>query len=174
MADIGLVGYPNAGKSTLLSQLTKTVPKIAPYPFTTLRPLVGYITYSNGSMISLADIPGIISGAHNNRGLGLSFLRHIQRTKVLAYVIDVSDSSAPPDVVYREIQKELLHYDEALLRKPTVVIANKMDKEGAEEGLETLKKCTRLPIVPISARKNENIEGVAQMLRQAYISSKSV
>lgn len=135
---------------------------------------MGYITYSDGSMISVADIPGIISGAHNNRGLGLSFLRHIQRTKVLAYVIDVSDSSALPDIVYREIQKELLHYDEALLRKPTVVIANKMDKEGAEEGLETLKKCTRLPIVPVSARKNENMESVAQMLRQAYISSKSV
>ena len=135
---------------------------------------MGYITYSDGSMISVADIPGIISGAHNNRGLGLSFLRHIQRTKVLAYVIDVSDSSALPDIVYREIQKELLHYDEALLRKPTVVIANKMDKEGAEEGLESLKKCTRLPIVPVSARKNENMESVAQMLRQAYISSKSV
>lgn len=89
-------------------------------------------------------------------------------------MIDVSDSSALPDIVYREIQKELLHYDEALLRKPTVVIANKMDKEGAEEGLETLKKCTRLPIVPVSARKNENMESVAQMLRQAYISSKSV
>ena len=168
------MGYPNAGKSTLLSQLTKTVPKIASYPFTTLRPLVGYISYSNGSTISLADIPGIISGAHNNRGLGLSFLRHIQRTKVLAYVIDVSDPSTPPDVVYREIQKELLHYDEALLRKPTVVIANKMDKEGAEEGLETLKKCTKLPVVPVSASRNENIEGVAQMLRHAYIRSKSV
>lgn len=174
LADIGLVGYPNAGKSTLLSQLTKTTPKIAPYPFTTLRPLVGYIRYSDGSTISMADIPGIISGAHSNRGLGLSFLRHIQRTKVLAYVIDVSDLSTPPNVIYREIQKELMYYDEELLRKPTVVVANKMDQEGAEEGLDILRKCTRLPIVPVSAKTNENIDHVAQILRQAYVLSKNV
>ena len=129
LADIGLVGYPNAGKSTLLSKLTRSEPKIAPYPFTTLRPMVGFMKFSNGSSLSIADIPGIISGAHDNRGLGLSFLRHIQRTKVLAYVIDVADTVHPPDVVFHEIQKELLHYDENLLRKPTVVIANKMDEK---------------------------------------------
>ena len=98
-------------------------------------------------MISVADIPGIISGAHNNRGLGFSFLRHIQRTKVLTYVIDVSDGVHLPNQVYREIQKELLHYDESLLRKPTIIVANKIDEEGAEKGLALLKSVTKLPII---------------------------
>lgn len=169
LADIGLVGYPNAGKSTLLSKLTRSAPKIAPYPFTTLRPHVGYMKFSNGTSLSIADIPGIIAGAHDNRGLGLSFLRHIQRTKVLAYVIDVADSVHPPDEVYREIQKELLHYDEQLLRKPTVVIANKMDENDAEEGLERLKRCTKLPVIPISAEEEENLEDVAHTLKKAYL-----
>jgi len=172
LADIGLVGYPNAGKSTLLSKLTKSAPKIAPYPFTTLRPHVGYMQFANGTSLSIADIPGIIAGAHDNRGLGLSFLRHIQRTKVLAYVIDVADETNPPDIVYREIQKELLHYDEQLLRKPTVIIANKMDEEISVEGLERLKRCTKLPIIPISAEEEENLEDVAHMFRKACIYAK--
>lgn len=167
LAEIGLVGYPNAGKSTLLSKLTKSVPKIAPYPFTTLRPLVGYVHYSDGSSLSVADIPGIISGAHENRGLGLSFLRHIQRTKVLAYVIDVSSTEYPPNVAYKEIQKELLHYDDSLLKKPAIVVANKMDEEGAERGLQLLKGVTTLPVIPISAKKEVNLGDVANMLRRA-------
>lgn len=167
LAQIGLVGYPNAGKSTLLSRLSKTKPKIAAYPFTTLKPLVGYVEYSDGSTLSVADIPGIISGAHANRGLGLSFLRHIQRTSVLAYVIDVSDKENLPNEVYREIQKELLYYDESLLRKNTVVIANKIDVEGAKEGLKLLESCTKLPIIPISASCNYNIEAVANILKSA-------
>lgn len=171
LADIGLVGYPNAGKSTLLSKLTRSEPKIAPYPFTTLRPMVGFMKFSNGSSLSIADIPGIISGAHDNRGLGLSFLRHIQRTKVLAYVIDVADTVHPPDVVFHEIQKELLHYEENLLRKPTVVIANKMDEEGAEKGMSLLRHSTSLPVIPTSAKGNKNLEEVARILRQACIQS---
>ena len=169
LADIGLVGYPNAGKSTLLSKLSKTKPKIAPYPFTTLRPLIGRVEYSDGSSLSVADIPGIISGAHSNRGLGLSFLRHIQRTKVLAYVIDVSDKEHQPEKVYHEIQKELLYYDENLLKKNTIVIANKIDEDGSESGLELLRKCTKLPIIPISAKREENIDKVAEMLKRAWI-----
>ena len=167
LATIGLVGYPNAGKSTLLSKLSKTKPKIAPYPFTTLRPLIGYVEYSDGSSISVADIPGIISGAHANRGLGLSFLRHIQRTKVLAYVIDVSDKEHRPDKVLREIQKELLYYDETLLRKNAIIIANKMDGHGAKEGYQVLKQSTRLPIIPVSAINNENIDKVAALFKTA-------
>ena len=166
LAEVGLVGYPNAGKSTLLSKLTKTVPKIASYPFTTLRPLVGYVNYSDGSHVSVADIPGIISGAHENLCLGLSFLRHIQRTKVLTYVIDVSSTDYPPNVAYREIQKELLHYDEELLKKPSFVVANKIDEEGAENGLRLLRSVTKLPIVPISAKKGESVDKVAEMLRR--------
>lgn len=171
LANIGLVGYPNAGKSTLLSKLSKTKPKIAPYPFTTLRPLIGYVQYSDGSSISVADIPGIISGAHANRGLGLSFLRHIQRTKVLAYVIDVSDDVHKPNTVLRELQKELLHYDESLLKKNAVIIANKMDNEGAEEGLRLLKMSTKLPIIPVSAANNQNLENVASIFKAACLMS---
>lgn len=171
LANIGLVGYPNAGKSTLLSKLSKTKPKIASYPFTTLRPIIGYVQYSDGNSISVADIPGIISGAHANRGLGLSFLRHIQRTKVLAYVIDVSDKEHLPNQVYREIQKELLHYDEELLKKNTVVIANKMDAEGAEEGLHLLRQCTKLPIIPVSAINSTNMDKVAHIFKAAFMAA---
>ena len=127
--------------------------------------------YSDGSSISVADIPGIISGAHANRGLGLSFLRHIQRTNVLAYVIDISDKDNLPHKVLREIQKELLYYDEELLRKNTVIIANKMDVEGAEKGLQLLKNATSLPIIPISAANNNNIDKVASVLRNALSTS---
>ena len=132
--------------------------------------IVGFVEYSDQTKISVADIPGIISGAHNNRGLGLSFLRHIQRTRVLLYVVDVSDKVTPPRVAFREIQKELLHYDESLLRKPSIVVANKVDEEGAAEGISELRNCTKLPVVAISAKNGTNIGGVAEMIRRAYFS----
>ena len=98
-------------------------------------------------------------------------MRHIQRTKVLAYVIDVSDTVNLPNQVYKEIQKELLYYDGELLRKPTIIVANKMDEEGAKEGLRLLKSCTKLPVIPVSAKEGRHIKDVAEMIRRACIVS---
>lgn len=114
LADLGLVGFPNAGKSTLLAALTRALPKIANYPFTTLNPNFGALRFIDNFQFSIADIPGIIKDAHQNKGLGLEFLRHIQRTKVLVYVLDIS-SDSPLMEQYVTLREELRHYDPTLL-----------------------------------------------------------
>lgn len=134
IADVGLVGFPNAGKSTLMSKITKLRVKIAAYPFTTLFPNLSYIELSNYSRILVADIPGIIEDAHEDRGLGLSFLKHIERTSVLLFVIDVSGfEGRDPIRDYEILTNELRSYDPALLEKPSLIALNKIDMEGAEE-----------------------------------------
>ncbi|MCH1429206.1 MAG: GTPase ObgE [Chlamydiales bacterium] len=135
IADVGLVGFPNAGKSTLLTQVTKTNIKTAAYPFTTLKPNLGYIkTYAHEKGILLADIPGIIKGASNNKGLGLEFLRHIQRTKLLIFMIDLSaiDGREPFEDLLT-LRAELEQYDASLLEKPSLIVLNKLDTEEAQE-----------------------------------------
>lgn len=141
IADVGLVGFPNAGKSTLIGALTDIPVKIAPYPFTTLRPNLGYICGEYGARILIADIPGIIEGAHTNRGLGFEFLRHIERTRVLLFVLDASGfEGRDPVEDFRVLRSEIGHYNPELLAKPFLVALNKLDIEGSEVLVEAFKK----------------------------------
>jgi GTP-binding protein len=134
IADVGLVGFPNAGKSTLMSQITHLRVKIGAYPFTTLVPNLSYIQYPDRSRILIADIPGIIKDAHENRGLGLAFLRHIERSSVLLYVIDVSGfEERDPLEDFQILRDELKAYNPELLEKPFLIALNKIDMEGADE-----------------------------------------
>lgn len=141
IAEVGLVGFPNAGKSTIISQLSKHAFKTAPYPFTTLVPNLGYVYYKGGHRILFADIPGIIEGAHQNRGLGLEFLRHIERTKVLVYVLDASGIDGRTAVDdFKVLRHELASYDPELLNRPSVIVLNKADIESSQEGIEEFSK----------------------------------
>ncbi len=159
IADVGLVGYPNAGKSTLLREVSAARPKVAPYPFTTLHPMVGVIEYPDFSRITVADIPGLIEGAHDNVGLGHAFLRHIERTVVLAFVLDMGgvDGRLPWDDL-RHLREELELYMKGLASRPAVIIANKMDLPGAQENLELLRSelvSEVIGIIPVSAGTGE-------------------
>jgi len=141
MAEVGLVGYPNAGKSTLLTAISKARPKVAPYPFTTLHPQIGIVEYADWHRLTVCDVPGLIEGAHRNVGLGHEFLRHIERCKILVLLLDMAgtDNRAPWDD-YKQLLKELELYDPALLEKPRLVVANKMDEVAAEKNLKQFKK----------------------------------
>lgn len=134
IADVGFVGFPNAGKSTLITKLAKVRVKIAPYPFTTLRPNLGIVEFSDYSRILIADIPGIIRGAHENRGLGFEFLKHIERSKVLIFVIDLSGiDGRDPLEDFQVLRSELESYSKEVAAKPFLVAVNKMDDEMAQE-----------------------------------------
>ena len=141
IADAGLVGYPNAGKSTLLTRISGARPKVAAYPFTTLHPVIGVAEYFDYARVNVADIPGLIDGAHANVGLGHEFLRHIERTKVLVYVLDMGgvDGRDPLDD-YENLKKELELYKEGLSIRPSLIVANKMDVDGAAENLKRLQE----------------------------------
>jgi Obg family GTPase CgtA len=171
IADVGLVGLPNAGKSTLLSSLSRAQPKIADYEFTTLRPNIGSLTYEDYYSVKVADIPGLIKGAHANRGLGHAFLRHIERTKVLAFVLDLAATlngrkGVPPWEQLQDLVLELEHYQEGLTRRPSLVVANKIDEEGAEEMYEELKRRVQgVPIFPVCAILQEGVPDLRVGLR---------
>jgi small GTP-binding protein len=126
IGDVGLVGFPNAGKSSTLAALSRASPKVAPYPFTTLHPIIGVVEYQDGFRIKMADIPGLVDGASDGRGQGLDFLRHIERTKALLYVVDASSSNGPVDDL-KVLVKEMTSYDASLLSRPAVIAANKVD-----------------------------------------------
>jgi len=169
MAEVGLVGYPNAGKSTLLTAISKARPKVAPYPFTTLHPQIGIVEYSDFFRLTVCDVPGLIEGAHKNVGLGHSFLRHIERCKFIVLLLDMAgtDNRAPWDD-YKNLLAELELYDPTLLEKPRVVVANKMDEAVAEENLKKFKrKVRKTPVLPISAAFDEGIEKFKKMIREA-------
>jgi len=137
VADIGLIGFPNAGKSTLLTTISHAHPKIAPYPFTTLQPVIGTIQYDTFTRLKLVDIPGLIQGAHTGVGLGHTFLRHVERTRGLIYVIDMSGSDGRhPADDYATLRDELNHYNSVLLQRPALIVANKMDLEPALVNLQ--------------------------------------
>ncbi|MCB0282130.1 MAG: GTPase ObgE [Calditrichaeota bacterium] len=153
IADIGLVGFPNAGKSTLLSRLSAARPKIADYPFTTLEPNLGIVPYKNFQNIIVADIPGLIEGAHTGKGLGHQFLRHIERTRALAYILDITDED--PQQQLKTLQHEIKEYSDLLTKKPMIIILNKIDVAGDELELEVDHETT---IVKISAVTGQNIE----------------
>lgn len=141
IADVGLVGYPNAGKSTLISKITHAHPKIAPYPFTTLTPNVGVLTYEDFDRVRVADIPGLIEGAHEGRGLGHDFLRHVERCRVLLVMIDMAgvDNRKPWDD-YKQLLTELKLHDATLLDRPRLIVANKMDLPEAKKNLAAFKR----------------------------------
>ncbi|KAI7815086.1 GTP-binding protein, partial [Rhyzopertha dominica] len=148
IADIGLVGFPNAGKSTLLKAISDAKPKIASYPFTTIKPNIGKIIYKDFRQISMADLPGLIEGAHVNKGMGHSFLRHVERTKLLLLVVDINGFQLSPNYPHRSametvllLNKELELYNEELLGKPAMLLINKIDTEGAVEKYKEIKDC---------------------------------
>ena len=153
VADVGIVGYPNAGKSTLLAAISKARPKIAPYPFTTLTPQIGIVEYPDYRRLTVCDVPGLIAGAHENVGLGHKFLRHISRCKGLVILLDMAgtDARSPVDD-YRSLLEELELYDPEMLNRHRIVVANKMDEPEAEKNLKAFKrKVRKTTILPISA-----------------------
>jgi GTP-binding protein len=169
MAEVGLVGYPNAGKSTLLTAISKARPKVAPYPFTTLHPQIGIVEYADWHRLTVCDVPGLIEGAHKNVGLGHKFLRHIERCKILVLLLDMAgtDNRAPWDD-YKQLLNELELYDPTLLEKPRLVVANKMDEVVAEKNLKQFKKKIRkVSLLPISAAFGQGVEKFKQTIREA-------
>ncbi len=141
LADVGLLGFPNAGKSTLISRVSAARPKIADYPFTTLVPNLGVVSYGDGATFILADIPGLIEGAHEGAGLGIQFLRHIERTKILVHLLDLSPmTQRDPIEDYAAMNRELNSYNEELSKTPQIVALNKIDITEAREILETIEK----------------------------------
>jgi Predicted GTPase len=169
MAEVGLVGYPNAGKSTLLTAISRARPKIAPYPFTTLHPQIGIVEYADYHRLTVCDVPGLIEGAHQNVGLGHAFLRHIQRCKVLVVLLDMAGTDArEPWDDYKKLLTELELYDPSLVERPRIVVANKMDEAPAEENLKKFKRRIRkTPVLPISAAFDEGVEKFKQTIREA-------
>jgi GTP-binding protein len=169
IADVGLVGYPNAGKSTLLTAISHARPKIAPYPFTTLHPQIGIVEYSDYCRLTVCDVPGLIEGAHQNVGLGHKFLRHIERCKILVLLIDMAGTdNREPWEDYKNVLSELKMYDPTLLEKPRMVLANKMDEAAAEGNLKAFKrKIRKTPVLPIAAAFDEGIEKFKKMMREA-------
>lgn len=166
LADVGLVGLPSVGKSTIISCVSKSKPKIAAYHFTTLNPNLGVVKTSNGNSFVMADLPGLIEGASFGEGLGDKFLRHIERTRVIAHVIDMSGSELRnPYEDYLLINKELGEFNKKLLEKPQIIVANKMDIEGAKEKLEEFKKKVgNIEIFEVSAALNQGLQQVVDRL----------
>jgi GTP-binding protein len=167
IADVGLVGLPNAGKSTLISRISAAKPKIAPYPFTTLVPNLGIIELSDYRRYVVADIPGLIEGSHQGQGLGHDFLRHIERTRIIAHLVDVSalDGQSPIDS-YRMIRQELEQYSPLLAQKPEIIIATKMDLDPEQEKLKEFQKSLGKEVFAISSVSGYQIPSLAEMLWQ--------
>ena len=169
VAEVGLVGYPNAGKSTLLTAISRARPRIAPYPFTTLHPQIGIVEYPDWHRLTVCDVPGLVAGAHRNIGLGHKFLRHIQRCKVLVLLLDMAgtDGRAPWDD-HQSLLHELELYDPTLLQRPRLVVANKMDESAAVENLKKFKRRIRqTPVLPIAAAFDQGTDKFKQSIRAA-------
>jgi GTP-binding protein len=166
IADAGLIGYPNAGKSTLLRKISAARPKVAAYPFTTLHPIVGVIEFQGYRRATIADIPGLIEGAHRGLGLGHEFLRHITRCGVLVFVIDIAGSEGRnPIEDLQNLRREIELYDPMLSDRLWLVAANKMDLPNANENLDALRqRFPKISIVPISAAKGEGMDVLKQTL----------
>jgi GTP-binding protein len=176
IADAGLVGYPNAGKSTLLRKISAARPKIAAYPFTTLHPIVGVMELPGYRRATIADIPGLIEGAHRGVGLGHEFLRHITRCRILIFVIDVAGSEGRnPIEDLQNLRREIDLYDPTLSSRPWLVVANKMDLTDAERNLRALQeRFPRTKIVPTSAAQGEGIAELKETLAATLSNDKDV
>ena len=167
IADAGLLGFPNAGKSSLLSALSSATPKIASYPFTTLNPVVGTIIYDDYAKVRMADVPGIIEGAAKGVGLGLAFLKHLERSKVLVYVIDMAGTdNREPWTDYEVLKKEIDEYSAELAERPYLVVANKLDTEAAQANLPRFVKETGVNPISISCESREGLEAFKAELRK--------
>ena len=166
IADAGLLGFPNAGKSSLLSSLSSATPKIANYPFTTLNPMVGTIVYDDYAKIRMADVPGIIEGAAKGVGLGLDFLKHLERSHVLVYVIDMAGTdNREPWTDFKILRKEIDEYSQELAERPALVVANKLDTEAARENLPRFVSETGVVPIAISCQTGEGLDEFKSKLR---------
>jgi GTP-binding protein len=176
IADAGLVGYPNAGKSTLLRRLSAARPKVAAYPFTTLHPVVGVMELPGYQHATIADIPGLIEGAHRGLGLGHEFLRHITRCPILIFVIDIAGSEGRSPVEdLQNLRKEIDLYDPTLSSRLWLVVANKMDLPDANENLELLReRFPKITIIPISAANGEGIDKLKEALAERMTGDRAV
>ena len=160
LADVGLVGFPSVGKSTLLSVVSAARPEIADYPFTTIIPNLGVVSTKDKRSFVMADLPGLIEGAHEGKGLGLQFLRHIERCRVIVHIVDMGESGRDPYNDYQVINNELKSYGFGLDKRPVIIVASKMDEEGAKERLEEFKKKVKEKVYAISALTEEGIDEV--------------
>ncbi len=168
VADVGIIGMPNAGKSTLIGRISGAKPKVAAFPFTTLNPVLGAVSLPSGPHIVAVDVPGLIEGAHEGKGLGLDFLRHIERTRLLVHLVDMAGTDGrDPAEDYKTLNAELKLYSPEIPRKPVIVVANKMDSPEAEKNIARFKRRIKTPVLLISAKTGD---GVAALLKQ--ISSK--
>ena len=169
VANVGLVGFPNAGKSSLISKLSDAHPKIAAYPFTTLNPIIGTMVFEDYLRVTVADIPGLIKGAHEGVGLGHAFLRHIERSAILVYVIDMSGlDGRKPYEDYRDLKQELKLHRADMIKRPSLIVANKMDVPESAENLKEFKRKTRTKPVLISALTGEGTDALRQTLRELW------
>ncbi|GAB0093949.1 mitochondrial ribosome-associated GTPase 2 [Sergentomyia squamirostris] len=166
IAHIGLLGMPNAGKSTLLRAITRARPKVAPYPFTTLKPHLGIVHYDDYVQIAIADLPGLIPGSHRNRGLGIQFLKHVERCSTLLFIVDVSANE--PWTHFEQLQFELSQFNEALLDRTQIIVANKIDLPESEENLRILRDRVKVPILEISAKHGTNLNNLLTRIREIY------
>jgi GTP-binding protein len=165
IADVGLVGLPNAGKSTLISRCSSAKPKIADYPFTTLEPVLGIVQLSGERRLVMADLPGLIGGAHVGAGLGFEFLRHIERTRIIVHILDIMPpDGSDPVKNYQRIRGELEQYSKSLAKKTEVVVANKIDLEPEGTTVKNLQKKLRHRVYPISAVTGEGIRDLCELL----------
>jgi GTPase len=176
LADVGLVGFPNAGKSTLISRISAAKPKIADYPFTTLEPNLGVVSAGTGDddrTFVVADIPGLIEGAHEGHGLGVQFLKHVERTRLLAHLVDVSESSnRDPVSDFEIVMGELAAFSDELVQKPMIVVATKLDAAQDPERVKALQKLARkkkLPFFKISAVTGEGIAALKRAMAERVL-----
>jgi GTPase len=167
LAHVGLVGLPNAGKSTLLARLSAAKPKISAYPFTTLAPNLGVLEDQQGHRLTIADIPGIIAGASQGAGLGLKFLKHIERTQMLVFLVDGSTVAEEPGLPYRTLIREMETYNSELLKKPRIVVVNKMDLDQSQVNFMKIKKAldpSEETVLAVSAKTGEGIPQLIETL----------
>jgi len=167
IADAGLLGFPNAGKSSILSMVSSATPKIASYPFTTLNPMVGQIEYRDFAQVTMADVPGIIEGAARGVGLGIDFLRHLERARVLVYVIDMAGTdNREPWKDYEVLSKEISEYNQELSERPSLVVANKMDEDAAVENLPRFIKETGVTPILVNCVDGTGLDVLKEELRK--------
>ncbi len=171
IADVGLVGLPNAGKSTLLSKLTRAKPQIGDYPFTTLSPVLGVMELDEERRLVLVDIPGLVEGAHEGKGLGHEFLRHIERTKLLLHLVDVSNAREEPLNAFLKVRKEMKLYSPELVKKPCIVVGTKIDSLSSRSFLDYLKRefnKVGFEFIGVSALTGENLQELKELIWRVH------